>query len=33
MQRTSKDKEMAEEIDAHLAHEQDANIARGLSPA
>jgi predicted permease len=31
MQRTSKDKELAEEIDAHLAHEQDANAARGLS--
>ena len=32
MHRTRKDKDLAEEIDAHLAHEQDANAARGLSP-
>jgi hypothetical protein len=30
--RAEKDKEVAEEIEAHLAHEQDANTARGLSP-
>ncbi len=31
MHRKRKDKELAEEIDAHLAHERDANAARGLS--
>ena len=30
--RAKKDDDLAEEIDAHLAHEQDANAARGLSP-
>src|SRR5271169_1559096 len=30
--RTKKDKDLAEEIESHLAHEQDANAARGLSP-
>jgi putative ABC transport system permease protein len=29
--RTEKDKDFAEEIDSHLEHEQDANLARGLS--
>lgn len=29
--RTEKDKDVAEELEAHLAHEQDANAARGLS--
>jgi putative ABC transport system permease protein len=28
--RAKKDQDLAEEIDAHLAHEQDANVARGL---
>jgi putative ABC transport system permease protein len=31
MHRTRKDQELAEEIEAHLAHEQEANAARGLS--
>ena len=31
MHRTRKDEELAEEIESHLAHEQDANGARGLS--
>jgi putative ABC transport system permease protein len=30
--RVRKDEDLAEEIDSHLAHEQDANAARGLSP-
>src|SRR3984885_11169352 len=30
--RTRKDEDLAEEIDSHLAHAQDANSARGLSP-
>src|SRR5438105_3398816 len=30
--RTKKDEDRAEEIESHLAHEQDANAARGLSP-
>lgn len=30
--RTRKDQDLAEEIDSHLAHAQDANAARGLSP-
>jgi putative ABC transport system permease protein len=30
--RKRKDEDLAEEIDSHLAHEQDANTARGLSP-
>src|SRR6266481_3893643 len=29
--RTRKDEDLAEEIDSHLAHAQDANSARGLS--
>jgi putative ABC transport system permease protein len=29
--RARKDEDLAEEIDSHLAHEQDANAARGLS--
>ena len=29
--RKRKDEDLAEEIDSHLAHEQDANAARGLS--
>src|ERR1700677_1441841 len=31
MQRDKKDAELAEEIESHLAHEQDANASRGLS--
>ena len=31
MQRAKKDEELAEEIESHLAHEEDANAARGLS--
>jgi putative ABC transport system permease protein len=31
-QRTKKDEDRDEEIGSHLAHEQDANAARGLSP-
>jgi hypothetical protein len=31
MHRTKKDEGRAEEIDSHLAHEQDAHAARGLS--
>src|SRR5258707_10649317 len=31
MHRTRKDEDLAEEIESHLAHEQDANGARGLS--
>jgi len=31
--RQSKDEDLAEEIAAHLEHEQDANAARGLSPS
>jgi putative ABC transport system permease protein len=30
--RTRKDQDFAEEIESHLAHEEDANRARGLSP-
>ena len=30
--RSRKDKDLAEEIESHLAHAQDANAARGLSP-
>src|ERR1700757_5272744 len=30
--RTRKDEDLAEEIAAHLAHEEDVNAARGLSP-
>jgi predicted permease len=30
--RTKKDQDFAEEIESHLAHEQDASMARGLSP-
>ena len=30
--RSRKDRELAEEIESHLAHEQDANMARGLTP-
>lgn len=30
--RSRKDEELAEEIECHLAHAQDANAARGLSP-
>jgi predicted permease len=30
MNRTQKDEDLAEEIESHLAHEQDANTARGL---
>jgi putative ABC transport system permease protein len=30
--RTRKDRDLAEEIESHLAHEEDANLARGLSP-
>jgi putative ABC transport system permease protein len=30
--RTRKDQDFAEEIESHLAHEEDANLARGLSP-
>ncbi len=32
MHRTKKDEELAEEIESHLAHEQDQNAARGLPP-
>ena len=31
MHRSRKDEDLAEEIESHLAHEQDANGARGLS--
>ncbi|HTU49879.1 MAG TPA: ABC transporter permease [Acidobacteriaceae bacterium] len=31
MQRRKKDEELAEEIESHLAHEEDANAARGMS--
>lgn len=31
MQRREKDEELAEEIESHLAHEEDTNAARGLS--
>jgi putative ABC transport system permease protein len=31
MHRTKKDEDLAEEIESHLAHEQDENSARGLS--
>lgn len=30
--RTGKDQDLAEEIESHLAHQQDENAARGLSP-
>ena len=30
--RRKKDEDLAEEIESHLAHEQDRNAARGLSP-
>ena len=30
--RKAKDNDFADEIESHLAHEQDANAARGLSP-
>lgn len=30
--RTRKDHDFSDEIESHLAHEQDANLARGLSP-
>jgi putative ABC transport system permease protein len=32
MDRKRKDEDLAQEIDSHLAHERDANSARGLSP-
>src|SRR5271170_3156569 len=32
MHRSRKDEDLAEEIESHLAHEQDANAARGLPP-
>jgi putative ABC transport system permease protein len=32
MHRKRKDQDLAEEIEAHLAHEQDQNVARGLPP-
>jgi hypothetical protein len=32
MDRKRKDEDLAQEIDSHLAHERDANAARGLSP-
>ena len=32
MHRKEKDADLTREIESHLAHEQDANIARGLSP-
>jgi putative ABC transport system permease protein len=32
MHRSRKDEDLAEEIESHLAHEQDANTARGLPP-
>ena len=31
-QRRKKDADLAEEIESHLAHEEAANIARGMSP-
>lgn len=30
--RTKKDQDLAEEIETHMAHQEDANLARGLSP-
>lgn len=30
--KAGKDRDLAEEIESHLAHEQDANIGRGLNP-
>ena len=30
--RTRKDQDFAEEIESHLAHEEDTNLALGLSP-
>ncbi|HEY4359099.1 MAG TPA: ABC transporter permease [Acidobacteriaceae bacterium] len=30
--RSRKDQDLAEEIESHLAHEQDVNLARGLTP-
>jgi len=30
--RTKKDQDFAEEIESHIAHEEDANLARGLPP-
>ncbi|MGB8536939.1 MAG: ABC transporter permease [Acidobacteriaceae bacterium] len=32
MHRVRKDEDLAEEIESHLAHQQDANVARGLPP-
>lgn len=32
MDQTQKDKDFAKEIESHLSHEKDANMARGLSP-
>src|SRR5260370_38337118 len=32
MHRVKKDEDLAEEIESHLAHAQDANAARGLPP-
>ena len=32
MHRSRKDEDLAEEIESHLAHEQDQNAARGLPP-
>jgi hypothetical protein len=32
MHRKRKDQDLAEEIESHLAHEQDRNTARGLPP-
>jgi hypothetical protein len=32
MHRVRKDEDLAEEIESHLAHEQDQNAARGLPP-
>ena len=30
--RTRRDEDFAEEIESHIRHEEDANLARGLSP-
>jgi ribosomal protein S15P/S13E len=32
MHRSRKDEDLAEEIESHLAHEQDVHAERGLSP-
>ena len=33
LERAGRDRDLAREIEAHIAHEADENVARGMSPA